>query len=278
MKYISILCLFCLSARAGVYTTDPSDHFLTMVSNQGIVITNQITICVWLSRTAASSSIGGILSKGLQIGLATCNYNLGESSGGGVTNTLEFFYHEYNTASLSQWRTGDNAYTVDNALNFLAFTYNFADSNSVKMYLNGTSISGSWVANVPTGRGPTNLNTADVEVGQGQNSSIPCGGGARWTGYFSEVGIWNSVLTLDQLELIRKSKIKGIHKQINGSTLKLYLPLDSVPDSVLLIPQATANASEFPDRQNYGPKARRCAGATHPIGRGESVCSYYPNE
>lgn len=278
MKTISLLCLFVASVNGAVYTTDTSNDYLSAASFSTLNITNQITMCLWISRNTNSSPLGGIIAKGLQTGPAACQYNWGESSGGGITNTLEFFFTENNKAVLSQWRTADNAYVNDNVLTFIAMTFDYADSSSIKMYVNGSSISGSWVANTPTGVGPTNFNGNHLQMGMGRITTDPCGGGNRWTGYYSEIAIWSNVLTFGQLELIRKSKVKGIQKQINSSGLRLYLSLDSVPDNVQLIPQGSAGASEFPDRQTYGPKAYRCASAHQPIGRGESICSYQPNE
>ncbi len=253
--------------------------FISVASNPGLVITDRITICMWQARLTNSDQQGGMISKA---NASQVQYFFGEGSGGGATNNIEFSYNEYGLPNVvSQWRTADNAYISDNAVDFMAVTYNYADSNSVRIYVNGTLQSGTWVANIPTGRGPTNVNILDLEVGTGRDISNPCSGANAWKGYYSEVAVWNSVLTFDQLELIRKSKVKGIQKQINSSTLRLYLPLDNLADGLIAIKVGTTGATEWPDRQNFGPFARRCnvGGASdQPIGRAEVVCSYQPNE
>lgn len=278
-KLLLALCLVTNTAFCAMFTTAGNDHTISMLSNPGLVITNEITICMWVSRIAGSSPSGGMIGKDALLS-PRANYTFREGSGGGPTNVLDFFYMEYGTSLLSQWRTADNAYVDDVVLHFVALTYNYADSNSVKVYVNGALKTGAWIANIPTGRGPTNDGSGvALTIGQGgNNDGTGCSGGQRWLGYYSEVAIWNSILRLDQLELIRNSKVKGIQKQINTDTLKLYLPIDSVPDNVTMISQGSVGASEFPDRKNFGPKAYRCAGATHPIGRGEIICSYPPNE
>lgn len=267
-----------------MFTFSPSDNALTMTNSPGLSITNQITICIWTARRAVAAGLdgqGGILSKGHNSASPPEEqFFFGGAHGGSVSNTLEFHFYRRNSSLLSQWRTANDVYIAggETRTDFLALTYDYSDSTSTRVYVNGVISSGTWVANDPGSTGPTNNNVYNFEVGYGRSSSNPCGGGNRWLGYYSELAIWDTILTFSQLELIRKSKVKGIHKQINPSSLKLYLPLDSAPNGVSLIALGSAGTQEFPDRQNFGPRAQVCANGIQPIGRGERVCSYQPNE
>lgn len=275
MIRLLFILILCLRASGAIFTLEnAAENFLSMASNEGLNTTNEVTICLWTDRYSGSAVGGQIISKGNHLAGPRDQYSFGNST----TNGFDFYYYEYNTSLLSQWRSTNDAYIDTREVDFIALTYNYADSSSIKIYVNGDLKGGSWIANTPTGRGPTNINSNQLDIGQGNVNSNPCGGGTRWQGYYSELALWSVVLTPTQLEMIRKSKMKGIQRQVRPDALRMYLQLDSVPDKVLLIPVTGAGASRFPDRQIFGPFAYRCDTGTDPHGAAERVCSYPPNE
>jgi len=277
MKTIFLsLLLLAQPVLAGVHYFDNTDSQTYMTSYSDIsLLTNKMSFCFWLSKEVpAAGGTGYCFSKGTS---AIQQWTIGFDR----TNGLTFFFHQRGSAGLSQWQTSAGVFNRTNTLDFHAFSYNFEDNTSVKWYINGVAAhgTGAWVTAAPT-NGPTN-STLSMHLGVGFMSSDPCGGGPRWTGYYSEVSVWNTILTFEEFELIRKSHVKGMPKQVRTSNLKCYLPLDSLPNNLSGIEEGQVNATEYPERALWGRNFMRdCAGtgASDPRGAGERVCSYYPNE
>jgi len=275
MKLLMLSLL--LASHSTLAAVRNSDSWLTMGSYLGIgdgQITNQMSFCFWATREPLTSSPQGMfISKGVSLTKLT-QFCLGLFD----TNGFDFFFYRSGNATVSQWRTSLGAYLNTNTLDFIALSFNFSDSASLKLYVNGALISGSWISGTPT-NGPAN-NTEALEVANGRVTSSPCGGGNRIDGYYSEVAIWDTVLTADDFERIRKSHIKGFPKQVRTSNLRCYLPLDNCPDRVTSIPITDSNPTKWPERQTFGNNfAYSCTAAgSDPVGAGERICSYYPNE
>lgn len=276
----TLIALLCLSAQlhAAVYLPTDASNTNTSVSAGAsaaiIAATNNITICLWLTRDPVIDAAAGLMSWGyLADPNSRMNWNLGISAG----NVLEFFYYRSpgSGVTASQWRTSAGAYLGTNTLDFFALTYSYSDSNSIKWYVNGELKTGTWIAN-PSNVAPGGNNTSAMYIGQGRaaGAEVSCNDGRRWGGYYSEVCIWNTILSITELERIRNSRVKGMPMQIRNSNLILYLPMEVLAQSLV-----ADGATRWPDRRHFGQFASWCnTGPTDPVGSAERVCSYQPNE
>lgn len=260
MKVIVIIGLLVIAqfAFGAAYIKGPSTDSLSIVNNAMLSsITNQITIALWLSKdtNVVGTFENTFISKGGS-GFES-QYNAGYF----FTNRLRFGFLSAAAAVNSTWGTANNGYTARDSIDFIAVSYNFSDTNSMRLMVNGTALTVGWIQTMTNV--PPVANAGSLTIGREST-------GRRWTGYYSEVAIWSEILTVGQLETIRKSKMKGMPLQVNPANLRLYLPLDTIPDRVTI----PANRV-YPDRRNFGPCA---VGAGTPLGTAERVCSYQPNE
>lgn len=258
MKFLFVLLLGICSASGAFYVSNPVTDSLNMTDNPMISSpTNHITIAIWLSKT--TNQIGTF--EGTFISKGGTGFEGPYNAGQGFTNRLKFAFKSTASAFNTAWGTGDNGYTARDRIDFMVFSYTYTNTNSMRLYLNGSSLSVS-ILSTPTNVPPA----ADADpLRIGREST-----GRGWGGYYSELAIWQDYLTVGQIELLRTSKIKGIALQVNPSTLKLYMPLDTIPDRV-----AVPASRPYVDRRNFGPFVTALGTS---LGMAERICSYQPNE
>ena len=63
-----------------------------------------------------------------------------------------------------------------------------------------------------------------------------------WNGIITEYAMWSSVLTVEEVELLHSSKVKGMPLQIQPVNLVVYLPLDDHPKGTAI------NTTAFKDQ------------------------------
>ena len=63
-----------------------------------------------------------------------------------------------------------------------------------------------------------------------------------WNGIITEYAMWSSVLTVEEVELLHSSKVKGMPLQIQSVNLAVYLPLDDHPEGTAI------NTTAFKDQ------------------------------
>lgn len=217
--------------------------------------TNDISISYWLTKNPFDDG-ATILEKPSQFKI--------RDSGGG----LKFvdFIVDNKLGGDALWRS-TNSWATTNVWTMFTFTFRYTDTNSLRCYINGNNFGGVWI-NTPT-NAAGNSNSSSMFIGA---NSI----GGHWIGKCSEVAIWNSLLTQPQVKLLYDSKIKGIQKQVNVSTLKLYHPVDALPNA--LPASASTRWQDRSDFESAQAKSRNITGAHDTTGEAERVCSYQPNE
>ena len=114
------------------------------------------------------------------------------------------------------------------------------DGTTIRTYINGS----------PDGTDATyngDADSSDDEVGIGARLS---NAGAvieeKFDGQITEVCLWNTALTADEISLLYSSRLKGISLQIKPANLKLYLPLDDHASGTAL------NTTVFKDLSGNG--------------------------
>lgn len=193
---------------------DAINDEITFGTNDDIMTENgALTISAWVfANTTGEGGAGCIVSRGT-VGVSGANLVfIG-------TNGLRFFVNgtttldrqgSTNTLNLSTWNhvvaTWDGSTSVAN----------------VHLYVNGSEISSASSSN-----GATLADNSGTTLRIGNRSS----GAFTWDGIIDEVAMWNSVLTLNEISILSKSRLRGIPLQISPTNLKRYWPLDDFSDN-----------------------------------------------
>lgn len=109
------------------------------------------------------------------------------------------------------------------------------------------------------------VRTAILAVGNDFNT-----GGRLLTGKVSEVAIWGTVISASDIELLSKSKVKGMPYQISPSNLLLYAPLDDFSDGTAL----NTDAGGYVDRSGNGNDGQGVDADNDSTNIAEEVLSY----
>ena len=253
---VVVLMLFALHCNGAVYCPDNASSILNGPSSSTLSFTNSIT--VMFRHTIGVSNTGGNY-----ISRQATPFRLKTS--GVAPQQFDFVYTDFAGAN-HQWRTTAESYNVQGH-NLTACTFTYGTGSSFLLYTNGIVQGGSWIA----GDGNV-LATNSVSLVQMWGHGAGAGG---QIGYYSDFAVWNSILSQQQIDLIRKSKVKGIQLQINPSTLKMWIPLDGWPDGKV-VPAAASALDIFRDRS--GNDNHFDSTGAFPTGMAERVCSYQPNE
>ncbi len=92
------------------------------------------------------------------------------------------------------------------------------------------------------------------------------GAGEEMKGIISDVAVWDTNLSSDEITFLAESKIKGAPLQVKTSNLKAYWSLDDIADGV------SGNAATFIDMTGNDHDGT----GTNTVGRGETELSYQP--
>lgn len=268
MKVLIVLLISVVSCQAAFFNPWTDNGELEVTNHVPVKLcTNDITICLWTTKIAASPGGGRMIAN--QGGGTPQQFDFKDSGGG--LKKMDFGSDNKQGGS-TLWRS-TAGFDNTNVLTFWAFTLTYTDTNSLKIYSNGIVMAGSWI-NTPT----NSAGTSGSRMFIGSDNT-----GNRWLGYYSEVAIWNTILSKQHLELIYKSHIKGLPKMVRPDVLKAYYPLDTYPDGIQHVAGAASSGrwTRYPDRGSYGPyvAALRQDTPTHnAYGMAERICSYPPNE
>jgi len=157
------------------------DDYVKVDYNDTLDITNEITIEAWIKPTAVSGyrTIVAKRSGGV------ANYALRLWSG-----KVEFYYRKAGATTWSEWLTNDAPVIADGSSYYIAVTYTFGDSDSIRVYIDDTLYDGYWKYGVAE---DVSANAYPVYIGCISPSSQP------FIGLIDEVRIWNFALSQDQL-------------------------------------------------------------------------------
>ena len=209
-----------------------------------------ISISSWIF-VNSMSAFGGIASKGA-------------TTGGwffiirGTRQSLEYYQSFLNASDFGQWRTALSSISIG-VWTHVGVTYLSANSSNVPtLYING--VSGTVTVVASPGGAKDSDSTMNLYLGI---DTIDAG---SFRGVISEVAVWNSILTPEEMRSIYSSRIKGIALQIKPSLLVGYWPLDDFPNNSTL-----TGASSVRDRSFYGNNGTP---ANSPVSTAEQILSY----
>lgn len=158
---------------------------------------NSITIEAWINATSIAipagfnSYSGPILTKGRDNDRR--NWWFGISGANGLAK-LGFFY--YNTSGAQQAYFSTNSIIKTSTWYHVAVSYSFGNSASMKIFVDGQQIAGSWTAG--TGNESPALNNFFPRIGGEEDQYA----NDRFKGYIDEVSIYNRTFTASEIQLI----------------------------------------------------------------------------
>jgi len=265
MKTLLVLLLSLVGSFGAIDFIANDNTQLTMPTHPsyGTRCTTNITISFWATKRENGNNQGSLLGPTqTQLFLKYSN---------DANDAMDWCLDTWrNDGGVSQWRTS-TAHKATNYWIHYIITYTFLDTNSMRLYTNGVSFPGVWI-NLPTNHLGSNIVGATLWgiAGNGGNNA------GRMLGMMSEIAIWSKILNRSQIDSLRTSRIKGYCKMIEPDSLQLYLPLDGTPCDI----NVNGRLNSQPDRSFMKSIFARfpLTGSTFPIGKGERVLSYYPNQ
>lgn len=258
MRALLFLLLTSLSLKAAVGWTNVVSSWIQVPANSGAgpTITTAITMCAWAARQVDRDTTKAMLiTRGqTQPSPSQQLYEIYV-----LTNHYRFCYSDAAGGFGQVWETSGTAPST-NVPAHIAVSYTYGAGSSLKFYINGVSVSGSWIHG--SGNTAVTNNNNALQFG--------CDGFATpFMGIIDEVAIWSSALTQAEIQIIANSKLKGMPRLISPSTLVGYWPLDNYTLS-------------YGDHRVRDLSARRLHGSfegTVPnVALPESYLSYPPNE
>lgn len=139
------------------------------------------------------------------------------------------------------WRNFSGTFTNTGSTNLtgvehhILMTIDDVTDRKIGIYVDGALDSGG----LTTTSGTTATTSNEVNIGK-QN----IGGFERFfDGSITEVAIWNTVLTVEEISLLASAKVKGMPLQIQPSNLQGYWPLDDQPDGTSFDGDTAVNRS-----------------------------------
>ena len=123
----------------GALSFDGIDESVVVPNHASLQIEGQITLETWMSRPASDSGVILMKDWGSQL-----NYSLVASypSGG----HLEFYYDRADEGSVEQRYTSANPVLGVGSWQHVAATFIFGDGASCRLYVNGSTVPGSWTS------------------------------------------------------------------------------------------------------------------------------------
>jgi Concanavalin A-like lectin/glucanases superfamily len=264
MKTLLVLLLSLMSSFGALNFHAYNNTQLTMPTHPsyGTMCTTNITISWWATKRENGNNQGAFLGP-VQTQLLI-------KHSGDANDAVDWCLDTWrNDGGVSQWRTS-TAHKATNYWIHYVLTYTFLDTNSMRLYTNGVSFPGVWI-NFPTNHLGSNI------VGAALWGIAGSGGSAgRWQGKMSEIAIWSKILNKSQIDTLRTSRIKGYCRMVEPAFLQMYFPLDGTPCDI----NADGRFNAQPDRSFMKAifASQPATGVTFPIGTGEQIHSYYPNQ
>lgn len=213
MKIWLLFWLMPLTVFAAMENKNGATQFIWVNGGiKNVESTNAVTIALWIKQGAYSLFDGhDIVCKGRSNDVNKILYHLRAK-----TNHYQFRYCSPD-GNFHEWST-TSTYTT-NVLRHLAMTYTFGSGSSMKMYLDGESVAGTWI----TGNGDSN-----AVVNTSQFMSVAGVGlfDAPYVGIYNEVAIWDVALTAGQVKILATANVKGTPRQFLTENIVIYYPLD----------------------------------------------------
>lgn len=153
---------------------------------------SNITLGAWV-RPHALNPYNEIIVKDRTTGELVANYALRAGAGPGMERRLEFYYSRDNGV-WEEYVSENDVFTEDSWTN-VAATYTFGKGDSIKLYVNGNLIPGSWRSNNSGNPSPKLIN-APLWIGSLKDSHS----GYGFNGIISDVSIYNRILNQSEIK------------------------------------------------------------------------------
>lgn len=191
-----------------------SSQFLTAADNNSLDISTSITLEAWIN----PESFGGgntIIMKGRPSGAIPdrANYALRLEASGKVC----FYYNEGTGTAYHLFRS-DNIVTSLGTWTHVAVVCTFGTPGSAIIYINGSSVAGSWVFG--DGTGPTLTNVDKLAIGA---LWVDSGSAENFDGILDEIRIWNVIRTPTEISNNYQSELTG-----SETGLAAYYPFETI--------------------------------------------------
>jgi len=263
MKSISLFLSLWLTSfpciGAKVHVKANNDYMTTLnptIVNTWLNNTNFISISIWVKFQSLdivdTMEITAKAHPAFEgIGLFDIRNNL---------QKFEFYY--FNPDSTLQLWSTTAAYVQTNTWMHIGCTFTYGTGSSLKFYVDGVSVAGSWVNGTGNVLGLTNSKAFHI-------ASNDPSGSPYLNGVSGETALWNTILSSSEMFSLAKGKISGLPYDIQPSHLLLYVPQNDASDGKTLAPRGNITT-------DFGGHAIDLdAGGTWVT---EKVCSYPPNE
>lgn len=227
---ILLLSVCCYGAvRGGLNafkTTKRTPNRQTEVFAQ---ITNDISISIavwvkyiWTDAVVNSQQGGGefqgLVGKGAfanNSGFGLLQFGLSSAS-----EKLVFSFANPNL-DFQNWTT-TSTFVQTNSWMHIACSYTFSNSASIKFYVDGVSVPGSWTSGDGNRITVTNFDSFHTGVYGKTISSF-------FVGYMADLAIWTNTLSGGEIFKLAKSKVKYLPLQVKPEHLFLFYPMDTTP-------------------------------------------------
>lgn len=248
-----LFLLICQNAHAGV-NFDNTDDLLSCGSSDTLLNeSSALTISVWIyPNSIGQNNAGRIVDRtnaGLTEGVALLL---------SATNAVQF--NVFGSTTLI--RKTDNNLITPSAWNHVLVTWTASTTaTNAKIYINGTEATYQTTTNGAS----LGNNAADTtRLGNNANSN------RTFDGIINEVAIWNSVVSVDDINNLSNSRIKRFPLQVSPSNLKAYWAIGNAGDG------STADAVIFNDLSGTGNNCTGDNGANNTglTGAAETVLTY----
>ena len=213
MKTFIFLFLFCIDCFSAVYFDKVDDNIIVLKSSS-LNNLSALTISVWIKPYSDGElNLGYIIDKS-NSDVSGWRFRLQDNAGaGGSPNEIGFRVDW--TTDLIRYT---NPITTFNVWQNIIVTWDGSSTASnVHIYRDGVEATYKTTTDATGTRVDDSGN--DFVIGSKANDV------GSYEGLISELSEWNEVLSNDEIQLLAKSKIKGMPKQIRPSALKIYLPL-----------------------------------------------------
>lgn len=209
--------MLCGPAMAAWWWSSASTSWVEIQSNDskpGPALTNSFTMSAWIMRTIdRGTTRAGILGKTSSGDIC---YELSI-----ITNRINFRYGGPGGGLVHTWQTSDAAPGL-NVPAHLAIKFTYGTPGSMVLFVNGTNFSGGWI--VGDGTIPATNTTDSLDLGIAFSAT-------PFTSMFTEVAIWNSLLTNQEMLSLYNARLKRYPVMVSPSTLVGYWPLDGWPEN-----------------------------------------------
>lgn len=195
---------------AGAYYFDGKNDYVNVSARSSLRFntSDNITIMAWVYPNSSNAISGTIVNKGRNANGADnrANYILAQGTSGSPS-VLAFYYIGPPGDTTNAYKTNSDVFTL-NQWQHVAVTYTFGLNSSIKLYVNGNVVAGSWF--VGDGKGVPDTKNRPLWIG----AIFPPGGISEvFNGTIDDVRIYRRILSSQQIMALYRNRTDLIVSQ-----------------------------------------------------------------